>query len=59
MLGVLVTIEGAFGVDIFPAWVDLGAGKYADDLGVNVYGLALSTAGFVLGCLWGRRRVLS
>ena len=59
VLGVLVTIEGVFGVEIFPAWVDIGFGKYADDLGVNVYGLALSTAGFVAGCLMGRRRVLS
>ncbi len=54
-LGVLVTIEGAFGAEIFPAWVNLGFGKYADDLGVNVYGLGLCTAGYVLGCLLGRR----
>jgi hypothetical protein len=54
-LGIGVTIEGVFGIQIFPAWVDIGFGKYADDLGVNVYGLALGTAGYVLGCLLGRR----
>ncbi len=54
-LGVLVTLEGAFGAEIFPAWVDVGAGKYADDLGVNLYGLGLCTAGFVTGCLYGSR----
>lgn len=58
VLGVLVTLEGAFGAEIFPAWVDVGWGKYADDLGVNLYGLGLCTAGFVAGCLWGRRRAL-
>ena len=58
VLGVLVTLEGAFGAEILPAWVDVGAGKYADDLGVNLYGLGLCTAGFVTGCLLGRRTAL-
>jgi Na+/proline symporter len=48
-LGVLVTLEGALGVDIFPASIDIGTGTYADDLGVNVWGLALCTAGYVAG----------
>lgn len=48
-LGVLVALEGALGVSIFPAWIDLGTGPYADDLGVNVFGLALCTAGYLVG----------
>ena len=48
-LGVLMTIESATGIDIFPAWIDIGTGRYADDLGVNVYGLLACTAGYLLG----------
>jgi hypothetical protein len=49
LFGVLVTIEAAFGIAIFPAWIDIGSGKYADDLGVNVWGLAICTGGYLLG----------
>jgi len=52
-LGVIMTLEGALGVAIVPAWVDLGVGKYADDLGVNVWGLGLCTAGYLAGCVIG------
>jgi len=55
LFGAALTLEGATGVQIFPAWVDLGTGRYADDFGVNLYGLALCTAGFVTGCLIPRR----
>jgi SSS family solute:Na+ symporter len=48
-LGVLVNIESAVGVEIFPGWIDIGTGRYADDLGVNVYGLRACTAGYLLG----------
>lgn len=60
-LGVLVTIEGAAGIKIFPAWIDIGTGPYADDLGVNLYGLMLCTAGYLAGAVMGaaRRRGLS
>lgn len=51
LFGVGLTLEGATGAAIFPAWVDLGAGRYADDFGVNLYGVILCTAGFVIGCL--------
>ncbi|MDH5748531.1 MAG: hypothetical protein OEY85_04385 [Rhodospirillales bacterium] len=51
VLGGIMTLEAAAGLSIVPAWVDLGVGKYADDLGVNVYGLGLCTAGFLIGCL--------
>ena len=50
-LGVLMTIESATGIDIFPGWIDIGSGRYADDLGVNVYGLLACTAGYLLGTL--------
>jgi len=48
-LGVLVTLEGALGAEIFPAWIDIGSGAYADDLGVNLWGLLLCTAGYLAG----------
>ncbi|MEL0107643.1 MAG: hypothetical protein VW802_11940 [Rhodospirillaceae bacterium] len=56
VLGVLVTLESATGAAIFPAWIDIGSGKYADDLGVNVYGLLVCTTGFLAGCLVGQKR---
>jgi SSS family solute:Na+ symporter len=45
-------VESASGSRIFPDWVALGSGTYAIDLGVNLWGLALCTGGYVLGCLW-------
>jgi SSS family solute:Na+ symporter len=44
--GVLRVLEGALGTEIFPAWLAIGGGKYALDLGVNVYGLLLCTIGY-------------
>ncbi len=49
LFGVLVTVESALGVEIFPAWIDIGAGKYADDLGINVWGLMICTTGYLAG----------
>ena len=54
--GVLVTLESVFRMEIFPAWIDIGSGPYADDLGINVWGLALCTTGYLLGAMIGRRR---
>jgi len=51
LFGVIMTLEGAMGLQIVPAWVDIGVGKYADDLGVNLWGVGLCTLGFLLGCL--------
>jgi hypothetical protein len=51
VLGVILTLEAATGLDIVPAAIDVGAGKYADDLGVNLFGLAICTGGFLLGAL--------
>lgn len=51
LFGVLLTIEGGAGVHIFPSALHLGAGRYAGDLGVNVYGVILCTVGYLLGAL--------
>ena len=58
LFGVLVTLESAFGTAIFPAWIDIGSGKYADDLGINVWGLAICTGGYLAGAgiAYGRAR---
>jgi len=54
--GVIKTVESATGVAIFPDWISIGGGAYADDLGINLYGLLVCCAGFVLGAaLFGRR----
>lgn len=55
-LGILVTLEAVLGVEIFPAWIDIGSGKYADDLGVNVWGLAICTGGYLAGAAIGYGR---
>ena len=47
--GVAVTVESATGLALLPAAIDLGSGKYADDLGVNLYGLGLCTSGYLIG----------
>lgn len=48
-LGVMRSIEIFAKIEIFPVQLALGSGKYAIDLGVNVYGILLCTAGFLLG----------
>jgi len=56
VLGVLRVAENVIGAPLFPAWVSLGSGKYAVDLGVNIYGLLLCTAGYLLGTWVGSSR---
>lgn len=51
LIGVIMTLEGAMGMQIVPAWVDIGVGKYADDLGVNLWGVGICTLGFLTGCV--------
>ncbi|MBE0533944.1 MAG: Na+/proline symporter [Rhodospirillales bacterium] len=51
VLGIVMTVESATGVAILPAALDIGTGSYADDLGVNVFGLLICTAGYVAGAL--------
>lgn len=49
IFGVLRVLESALGTQIFPTWMMIGVGKYAVDLGVNLYGLGLCTLGYLLG----------
>ncbi|MEM9805726.1 MAG: Na+/proline symporter [Cyanobacteria bacterium P01_D01_bin.56] len=49
LFGILRVLESALSTQIFPDWVLIGAGKYAVDLGVNVYGLLLCITGYLLG----------
>lgn len=51
ILGVLRAIETFAHVSIFPATLALGTGKYALDLGVNMYGLLICTIGFFVGAV--------
>jgi hypothetical protein len=55
IFGILRVIENAFQTEIFPAWMALGIGKYAIDLGINVYGLILCVIGYLLGALLNRK----
>ena len=52
--GVLRVLEGALGTEIFPPGLAIGGGRYALDLGINVYGLLLCIAGYLLGAVLGR-----
>lgn len=57
LIGVLRTVETFAKVAIFPTELVLGTGKYALDLGLNVWGLAICTAGYLLGAMLVPRRV--
>jgi len=48
-LGVLRAIETFAHVSFFPAGLAVGTGKYALDLGINLYGLSICTLGFFVG----------
>jgi len=52
--GVLRVVENILGTQIFPTWISLGGGKYAEDFGLNLYGLVLCTMGYLLGAFLGR-----
>jgi len=56
-LGVLMVVDSAAGVRLVPDWSVIGSGKYADDFGVNVLGLAVCTVGYLMGALPGPWRV--
>ena len=47
--GILRVLESALGTQIFPTWMSMGGGKYALDLGLNIYGLMICTAGYLIG----------
>ena len=54
-LGVLRTVEIFAKVKIFPETISMGTGKYALDLGVNVWGLVFCTAAYILGAVLERK----
>jgi Na+/proline symporter len=51
IIGVLRAVETFGHTHIFSAALALGSGKYALDLGINVWGLAICTTGYVVGAL--------
>lgn len=55
--GTLRTLEVFLKVQIFPEAMSLGVGKYAVDLGINVWGLLFCTAGYLVGAALAPRRV--
>ncbi|NER80727.1 MAG: Na+/proline symporter [Leptolyngbya sp. SIO1D8] len=57
IFGVFRVLENALSTPIFPVWMSLGGGKYAIDLGVNVYGLLLCTLGYLIGAWLGSQRL--
>jgi SSS family solute:Na+ symporter len=58
-IGVLKVVEAFGGVSVFPSSIDIGVGTYAQDLGINVWGLAVCTTGFLIGSLIASRRDVS
>ncbi len=49
IFGILRVLESALSAEIFPVWMSIGSGKYAVDLGVNLYGLLICIGGYLLG----------
>ena len=49
IFGVMRVLEGALGTSLFPTWISIGSGKYALDLGINLYGLLICVSGYLLG----------
>lgn len=58
ILGISRGVETFAHIAIFPGAFALGQGKYALDLGVNVYGLLVCTSGFLIGALLRRKSSL-
>lgn len=52
VLGVLRAAETFGHIHIFPTALQLGTGKYSIDLGVNVWGLIICSAGYVAGAVF-------
>lgn len=55
-IGVIRAVETFGHLHIFPADLALGSGPFALDLGLNVWGLALCSAGFLAGTLLAPKR---
>jgi SSS family solute:Na+ symporter len=54
-IGVLRALETFTHASILPVGLSLGSGKFALDLGVNVWGLMICTAGYLFGALLAPR----
>jgi Na+/proline symporter len=52
ILGVMLVLESFLDLTLFPSWIQIGSGKFAKTLGVNVFGLIACTAGYVAGALF-------
>ena len=50
-LGVLMGVDGLASGSLVPAFAHFGSGKYADDLGINILGLGICTAGYLVGAV--------
>jgi len=58
-IGVFKAVETFGGITLLPSFLDLGVGPYAQDLGLNVWGLGLCTLGFAIGTVLESRRCTS
>ena len=56
--GVMRVIESATGNSLFPEAMSIGSGKYALDLGVNIYGLLICVAGYLVGAALSPKKVV-
>ncbi|MCR4377468.1 MAG: hypothetical protein NUV50_05170 [Rhodospirillales bacterium] len=56
-IGIVRTVETFAKVQIFPTELVLGSGKYALDLGINVWGLTICVTGYLLGAVLAPRQV--
>ena len=55
VIGVIRATETFGHLQIFPEALALGSGKYALDLGLNVWGLMICSAGYLAGALMAPR----
>jgi solute:Na+ symporter, SSS family len=55
LIGILRAIETFAHVCILPVGLSLGSGKFALDLGVNVWGLMICTVGYLVGAMLAPR----
>lgn len=51
LIGIVRAVETFAKISLIPPALGLGSGDYALDLGVNIYGVLLCTAGYVAGAL--------
>ncbi|MEM6599680.1 MAG: Na+/proline symporter, partial [Cyanobacteria bacterium P01_C01_bin.69] len=59
LFGVMRVVESATGSALFPEAISIGSGKYALDLGVNIYGLLICVAGYLIGAVLSPKKVVA